>query len=308
MTTVRIIKERLTYIFESAIVYFCFDYFVFKTSFLKCFSFVGFKSFLPVTLGLNFGPYGVIGELIAVTVKMFLTRQVFEFYIMECLIVIILGLGSWILWHVQSYTHRIRFRYLYSYIRYVLMIVFLSLICAYIGTKLINEIAFNDIFIWNVAMSILVGIPIDIIFCGLMNLDPILPPVTVHGKRIELVDDIRHALDNNPESLATFNEKIEELLMKEKVDMKRMFEIQNVVEELYLRIIRKYPNIVIDAKVNYDITFSLECLFIQRKYNPFILHEDEDKLDLAGLTIIKHRALLARYKYNTGLNKVHIVV
>ena len=240
MTTVRIIKERLAYIFESAIVYFCFDYFVFKTSFLKCFSFVGFKSFLPVTLGLNFGPYGVIGELIAVTVKMFLTRQVFEFYIMECLIVIILGLGSWILWHLQSYTHRIRFRYLYSYIRYVLMIVFLSLICAYIGTKLINEIAFNDIFIWNVAMSILVGIPIDIIFCGLMNLDPILPPVTVHGKRIELVDDIRHALDNKPESLAIFNEKIEELLMKEKVDMKRMFEIQNVVEELYLRIIRKY--------------------------------------------------------------------
>ena len=308
MTSIRIIKERLSYIFKSAIIYFCFDYFVYKTTFLKCFSFVGFKSFLPMILGLNFGPYAVIGELTAVTLKKFLVNQVFEFYLMECIIVIIIGLGTWFLWHVQSYTHRIRFKYLLNYVRFIMIIVFLSLVCAFCGRLIINEYAFNDIFIWNVVLSILVGIPIEIIFGGLMNLDPILPPVLVDGKRIELIDDLRYVLDEKTESLVSFNEKIEELLLKEKIDMKRMFAIQNVIEELYLRIIKKYPKTVIDVRVNYDITFSLEYIYIEKKYNPFVLHRNEDETDVAGLKIIWHKALLARYKYNTGLNKVHIVL
>ena len=261
-----------------------------------------------MVLGLNFGPYGVIGELIAITVKKQLINQVTDFYIMECIIVIVIGLGAWVLWHVESHTHRIHFKFAYSYVRYVLIIVFLSVVCGAISGSIINEYAFYDIFVWNVSLSILVGIPIEIIYCGLMNLDPVLPPISVRGKKIELVDDIRHALDNSPESLASFNEKIEGLLLKEKTDMKRMFEIQNVVEELYLRIIKKYPNVVIDTKVNYDVTFSVEYLYIEKKYNPFYRYKDEDELDIAGLNIIKHKALLARYKYNYGLNKVHIVI
>lgn len=308
MTTIRVIKERLSYVLMSAIIYFCFDYFVYRTSFLQAYSFVGLKSFLPTVIGLNFGPYGVIGELIAVTLKKYILKQTFEFYIMECIIVVVMGIGSWFLWHVQSYTQRIRFRYVHNYIRYIMMVVFLSLICASIGAKLINQIAFQEIFAWNVAMSILVGIPIEIIYGSLMNLDPVLPPVYIDGKRVEIKDDIRHALDSDPKSFADFNEKMEELLLKEKVDIKRTFEIQNVAEELYLRIIRKYPKTVIDVKVNYDTTFSVEYIYIEKRYNPFALYKGEDELDIAGLNIIKHRALLASYYYNYGLNKVHIVI
>lgn len=308
MTTSRIIRERIYFILVTAVIYFCFDYFVYKTSFLQSYSFVGLKSFLPVIIGLNFGPYGIIGELIAVTIKARLINQVFKFYIMECIIIVVMGLGTWFLWHVQSITHRIRFRYALNYVRYISIVSFLSVICAGIGARLINETAFNDIFIWNVSMSILVGIPIEIIYGSLMNLDPILPPIYEDGKRIAIVDDIVHVLDEKTESLATFNEKIEDLLLREKVDMKRTFEIQNVAEELYLRIINKYPHTVIDAKVNYDITFSIEYLYIGKRYNPFTLHKGEDDLDVAGLSIIKHRALLASYNYNYGLNKVHIVI
>lgn len=308
MTTIRIIRERIMFVLSSAIIYFCFDFFIIKTSFLKSYSFVGFKSFLPMILGLNYGPYGVIGELIAIIIKYRLTNQTFLFFAIECMIVIIMGLGSWVLWHAQSYTHRVRFRYVENCIRYVAIALFLSLVCATIGLKYINVYAFEDILVWNFFMSILVGIPIEIIYGSLMNLDPILPPITVKGKKIKLVDDIRYALDGTTESLLMFNEKIEKLLEREQVDIKRTYEIQNVSEEVYLRIIKKYPNIVIDVKANYDITFSIEFIYIQKKYNPFIVAKGEDQTDVAGLSIIKHRALLASYKYNYGLNKVHIVI
>ena len=308
MTKIRVIRERMIFVIASAIAYFIFDYFVYKTSFIQSYSFVGLKSFLPAVLGLNFGPYGIIGELIAVTIKRALTNQTFEFYLMECIIIVVMGLGTWFLWHVQSRSHMIRFRYIHNYIMYILIIVFASLICASIGKRLINDIAYHDILVWNITMSILVGIPIEIIYGSLMNLDPVLPPLYMNGKRIAIEDDIVYALDAKPDSISALNEKVEELLLKEKVDMKRMFEIQNVIEELYLRIIKKYPDTVIDVKARYDITFSVEYLYIEKRYNPFRLYKGEDMLDIAGLNIIKHRALLANYSFNYGLNKVHIVI
>lgn len=308
MNRLRTIKIRIIFILTTALVYFCLDYFILRTSFLKCYSFVGLKSFIPMVVGLNFGPYGVIGELIAISVKAKLTNTSNTFYIMECIIVIIIGIGTWFLWHFQSRTHRIRLRYASNYIRYILIIVFLSFICAIISLKLINFYAFEDIMGWNISMSILVGIPVEIIYSSLMNIDPILPPITVNGKPIEIKNDIEYTVDSDSLTFALFNEKLEELLLKRNLDMKRVFEMQNVVEEMYLRIIKKYPKAVIDIIVNIDITFSIEYIYIGEKCNPFIVSKEEDKFDIVGLNIIKHRALLARYSYNYGLNKVNIVI
>lgn len=308
MTTLRIIKNHITLTLLSAILYFCFDYFIYKTSFLQVYSFVGLKSFLPMTLGLNFGIYGVAGELIAVSIKRIIMNTTMSFYIVECLIIIIIGIGTWFLWHIKSSTYRIHLRNVENYIRFVLIIVFLSLICSLIGLKLINIYAFKEIFVWNVSLSILVGIPIEIIYGSLMNLDPILPPLYKNGKRIELVDDIRYSVTADVNTFAEFNDKLVEVLEKEQVPMARSFEIQNIAEEIYLRIIKKYPNIIIDVKANYDINFSIEFLFIERKYNPFRVERGEERADIAGLQIIKHKALLASYKYNYGLNFVHIVM
>lgn len=308
MNKLRTIKIRLMYIITTALVYFCCDYFVLRTSFLKCYSFVGLKSFMPMIVGMNFGVYGVIGELIAITIKHKLANTSFAFYVMECIIVVVIGIGAWFLWHVQSRTHRIRLRYFSNYVRFILIIISLSTICGVLSLKFINAIAFEDIMIWNISMSILVGIPIEIIYSSLMNLDPVLPPLKVNGKRIEIKNDIEYTIDNDAKSLETLNEKLEILFLDRKENMKRTFEIQNVVEEVYLRIVKKCPNAIIDVIANLDITFSIEYIYIGERYNPFIISREEDKLDIAGLNIIKHRALLANYSYNYGLNKVSIVI
>lgn len=304
----RLIRKNLRYIYIAAIVYFCFDYFVQVTGFLKCYSFVGLKSFLPMTLSLNFGLYGIIGELIAVCLTHIIIKTGNVFFIMELVIIVVFGLGSWFLWHIQSRTHRIHFKYLVNFIRYILISVFLSLVCAVIGFGIVNNIAFEEILVWNISMDILVGIPVNIIYAGLMNLNPVLPPIYINGKKIKEKNDILYTVDNKVESYQVLSEMIEEVLVKDKVDMKKMFTIQNLVEEMYLRIIKKFPNAIIDIKANYDVDFSIEFIYIGGKYNPFVLRNDEEEISAAGLKIIKHKALLAFYSYIYGENKVHIVI
>ena len=90
--------------------------------------------------------------------------------------------------------------------------------------------------------------------------------------------------------------------------MKKMFIVQNLIEEMYLRILKKFPNAIIDIKANNDVDFSIEFVYIGEKYNPFIMRKDEEEDAIAGLKIIKHRALLAFYSYIYGENRVHIVI
>ncbi len=307
MTKIRIINKHFRLTALSFIVYFCFDFLVYNTGFIKAYSFVGFKSFLPTVLGLNFGIYGVLGEALAVALKAYIIKPNYRIVIMEYIIIIVMGIGIWFLWHMRSLTHRIHFRHILNYIRYILIVLFLSAVCGLISKFIVNPIAYRDIIVWNSFMSILVGIPIEIIFASLMNLEPILPPLYIDGKRIVVEDDFVYTIDNKSESLLECNEKLEQLLMREKVDMKRSFEIQNLVEEIYLRILKKIPNAVIDVRTNYDITFSVEFIYISKKYNPFKTLRDDEEADLVGLRIIKHRALLSFYDYNYGLNTVRVV-
>ena len=77
---------------------------------------------------------------------------------------------------------------------------------------------------------------------------------------------------------------------------------------MYLRIMKRFPNAVIDVKANCDVDFSIEFIYIGERYNPFVLRNDEEEISAAGLKIIKHRALLAFYSYIYGENNVHIVI
>lgn len=305
---IRLIRKYLRYVFISAIVYFCFDYFIQITRFLQCYSFVGLKSFLPMTLGLNFGIYGVLGELIAVSIVHFILNTGNAFFIQEIVIIVVFGFGAWFLWHIQSRTHRIHFKYLANFIRYILLSTFLSLVCAAIGVCVVNIIAFEETLVWNISMDILVGIPINIIYAGLMNLNPVLPPIYINGKRIKEKNDVLYTVDNTIESFQMLNERIEEVLIKNKIDIKKTFIIQNLVEEIYLRIMKRFPNAVIDIKANCDVDFSIEFIYINEKYNPFISSKDEEAASEAGLKIIKHKALLAFYNYLYGENNVHVVI
>lgn len=305
----RKIALRIVNILLCMAVYFLIDYLVSLTGFLKFGSFVGIKSFMPVTFGLLFGLYGVIGEILASTLSAILLRRDLYDVLIEYLIIIIPGIGAWFMWHMKSMTHKIHFRYNMDYIKYLIIIIITYLICAYIGDKLVGGNSFRDIMIWGISLSILVGIPVCIIYSGLMCLNPILPPLKdKDGKLIAIKDDIVYNLNSDNTSLLELNEKVELLCEKNNIDMKRLFEIQSCIEELYVRIISNVPNIYIDTRVNYDIVFSIELNYISKKYNPLFTSKTDDITDIAGLKLVKHRALLASFSYFYGENNIHVVI
>lgn len=300
--------NRIILIFTSAILYFVLDIMVRKTGFLHFHSYLGLKNFLPVTLALLFGIYGIIGEVIGCTMASLIMKTTAPFVIMEYICIILPGLMTWFLWHMGSYTHKIHFKWPINFFRYFAIILVSYVICGFISRWVINSEAFLDIIVWHVSLSILIGIPVDIMYSGLMCLNPILPPIKENGKLIKIKDDIVFTLTKDVADFGSLNEKIEEFSMERGIDMKRMLEIQSCIEEFYIRITQHKPDVVIDFRANYDVTFSVEFNYLGKKYNPLYVSKDEDEVDTMGLKLIKHRALLASYNYFYGENNVHVVL
>lgn len=303
-----VVLNRIKIVILTAVVYFLADYLVRITGFLKFSSCVGLKSFMPATFGILFGAYGIIGQLIGCTISSFLLSRATNLLYYEYFIIAIMGLGMWFSWHIGSITHKIHFRHMLNYIRFVMLLLFFSAICGVLGQVFTNSNLFSEVVIWNTALGMFMGVPIMIIYSGLMLLNPILPPIMENGQLIKIIDNIKEVLTKDPQTFASFTEKLEELSMREKMDMKRTFEIQGLAEEMYLRIIELFPEAIIDVRANYDITFSLEYIFIGKRCNPFSIIKKEDEIGDAGFKLIKHRALLAQYSYIYGENNVRVVI
>lgn len=303
-----VVLNRIKIVILTAVVYFLADYLVRITGFLKFSSCVGLKSFMPATFGILFGAYGIIGQLIGCTISSFLLSRATNLLYYEYFIIAIMGLGMWFSWHIGSITHKIHFRHMLNYIRFAMLLLFFSAICGVLGQVFTNSNLFSEVVIWNTALGMFMGVPIMIIYSGLMLLNPILPPIMENGQLIKIIDNIKEVLTKDPQTFASFTEKLEELSMREKMDMKRTFEIQGLAEEMYLRIIELFPEAIIDVRANYDITFSLEYIFIGKRCNPFSIIKKEDEIGDAGFKLIKHRALLAQYSYIYGENNVRVVV
>ena len=90
--------------------------------------------------------------------------------------------------------------------------------------------------------------------------------------------------------------------------MKQVFEIQSCVEELSIRILNEIPDAEINVAVKYGYAVSVKLNYKGEKYNPFIIKQGENMLDIMSLRIIKHRALRASYSYRNGENLIHVIV
>ena len=90
--------------------------------------------------------------------------------------------------------------------------------------------------------------------------------------------------------------------------MKRVFEIENCLEELYIRIRKKLPEASICGRVELGSTISMRLWVDGAKYNPFLREADEDEVDLLSLKLLRHRALRASWSYTGGQNLIRVVV
>lgn len=285
----------------SAGIYLLLDLPVQATDFLTFGSYIGIKNFLPTTLGLQFGLAGIFGSCLGAVVTALLLGTPFREILLECLCILVMGTGTWLLWHLGSNTHRIHFKRGINYLKYFGILVVLSAVCGVISL-LFTSGAFATIMIAHTVLGLLIGIPVNIIANGLFCFESILPPP------YKLQHAVSACITADPDTLMAMNEALEELAVSKKLNLKRIFEIQNCLEELSIRILARIPEARIQVDLNYGDTISARLQYDGEKYNPLHLGKDEDELDVMGLKLVKHRALRAAYQYRGHTNHIQVVI
>jgi len=285
----------------SAVVYLLLDLPVQLTGFLTFGSYIGIKNFLPTFLGLQFGPAGILGSCTGAIVAALLLGTPAREILLESLCVLIMGTGTWLLWHLGSSTHRIHFKRGINYLKYFGILVGLSALCGCISLILL-EGAFVATTASYTALGLLIGIPVNIMANGLFCLEPILPPM------YQIQHAVTGVITADPESLMVLNEALEDFAFTKKLNQRRVFEVESCLEELSIRILGKLPDAQIHIQINYGDTLSAKVCYEGKKYNPLYIEKDEDELDIISLNLIKHRALRAAYQYHNRINHVHVVI
>ena len=286
----------------SAFVYGLLDWPVQATGFLTFGPGIGIKNFLPVTLGLFFGPSGVIGCCIGGGLVASILATPGKELLLEWCCILILGIGSWILWHLGSTTHRIHFKRPINYLKYFGILVLLSSLCGLLSFLFVEGGSFLTILAAYTSLGLLVGIPVNILFNGLFCLEPVLPPFY----QVEYA--LTGQINADTESLIQFNEQLEEIAFTREIGLDRVFEIQNCIEEISIRIIEVMPEVEMQICMNFGDTISARISYEGDRYNPLLNGKEDDEFDLMGLKLIKHRALRALYQYRNGENQIHVVV
>lgn len=284
-----------------ALVYLLADLPVQLTGFLSFGSGVGIKNFLPATLGLLFGPCGALGALLGCSASALLLGSPLAEYLTEAGSILITAMGMWLLWHVGSSSHRIHFKRPVHYAKYILLLALLSAAGASLSLLTGIKGAFVTLFSSQLAMGVLVGIPVNILLNSLLCVETVLPPW------YELQSPVCESIDADPQSFAALSDRLEEFAFEKRIGMKRLFEIQSCIEELYLRILAAQPQARLLVRIDFDDTLSARISYSGEKYNPLHGSKDDDALDQMGLKLIKHRALRAAWSYRRGENHILIV-
>ncbi len=294
--------QHLLLVLCTACIYFLADLPVQLTGFLHYDAFIGIKNFLPTTLGLLFGPYGVLGALIGCTTTAIILRTPVNLMLLEWLCIILPGIGIWILWHIGSSSPRIRFKHVSNYLRYIGILLLLHAICGGLSRIFIDGGAFWEIISSYVSLSILVGIPVNILFNGVLCLDLVLPPTYYLANSADSI-----TVQATPSAIKDLLEFLDGISQKKVIATVKKAEYQNTLEEIFLRIIKAKATGGIHVQINLTKVMAAVFTYEGPQINPLQQHEDDDQGDLAGLAMFRHRTLHAQYIHRNSMNIIHFL-
>ena len=254
-------------------------------------SYAGIKNFLPVTLGLFFGLYGVIGCMAGCILSSLAVSFSAGAVMYECYCIAVTGLGMFFMWHILDKSGRIAFKSLRDYGRYIVILAVMSALCGRVPVACAYFLT-----------GLFIGVPVNILFSSLLYVEPVLP----RWCRFEY--DTAFTLEDNADSLEAANQDIAFSAIDREIKPKRIYEIQSCIEELSIRIFKAIPEAKINITVQFGDAVSSRLEYDGIKYNPFLIEKDEDEIDIMSLKIIKHRALRASFSYYDGQNHIHVVI
>ena len=295
-------RDGLKMLLLACVIYFLID---FPIRFTEAYDFpdwVGIKSFLPFTLGMFFGPFAVFGAALGAVCTGLVCRTAAAECLTEVLCIVLAGTGSWLCWFAFHRGGKTRLEHFRDVGIYTAMVLCLSVLCGGFSEALLGRNLILPTVGILAATGLLVGLPVNILLGGIFCVTPVLPWFCREEGFISFELTARDA------GSGAVNEMIEAEALVRKIPMKRVFEIENCLEELYIRIRRKLPQASVCGKVELGSTISLRIWVDGTKYNPFLKEADEDEIDLLSLKLLRHRALRASWAYADGQNVIRIVV
>ena len=156
------ISERLRLVLLCGLVYFMLDAPLQMTGILP--PYAGIKNFLPFTLGLFFGIYGVSGCVLGCMVSALVLDIALYDAVYECWCIAVTGLGMFWGWHFFVKSHKLTLKTLHDYGRYIMLMAVLSALCLKVPVS-------ASYFLFGTFVSI----PVHILFSSLLYIEPVLP-------------------------------------------------------------------------------------------------------------------------------------
>lgn len=295
------VLSNAVYLAGSAVIYALLDIPVRATNFLRYGSMVGIKNFLPPVLGLLLGPSGAVGCAAGAILGSIILPASGSDTAAEALSALICGLVLWLGWHAFP-GNRVHLKKTVHYVRYSLLLAASAALSALV-CRMITGAWGLALAAGYISMGALVGIPVLVLASSIFCVEPVLPPWR-HRRH-----DVTGAVTADPESVGIFSELLEDALLPEgRVSRRKLFELQNIVEEVSIRVLANLPDTTVTVTVDCDDSCSVKLDYPGARYSPMRMRKGEDEMDLMSLKLIRHRALRASHRYSGGVNHVHIVV
>lgn len=298
---VRRLRRAAVMALAGAALYMLADIPVQATHFLRFGSAVGIKNALPPVLGLLLGPAGTVGCAAGSIAGALVLGTLAPQMAGECLSVLVCGLGMWAGWFAKGGC-QVLLKKPAEYRKYALLLAAASAAAGAVWYAAAGSGALA-LGVAYAAMGLLVDVPILILAGSIFCIEPVLPPGRVY------VHQVTGCVTAQAGSIGAFNDLLEEkLLLTKKVNMKRLFELQNVVEEVALRVLAAVPDAAVEISVDCHDTCPVCFRYRGARFDPLKMRRDEDEVDLMSLKLIRHRALRASHAYSHGENTVRVVV
>ncbi|MDR0949480.1 MAG: hypothetical protein LBM69_08215 [Lachnospiraceae bacterium] len=281
---------------------------------------IGPKNFLPLTMGMIWGPFGAVGMLVGSGAVGILSKADVAVVIYESIAALIMSAGGWLLWYMKGFdrclglirssqkraksrfqprksTGGLALKTARDLFRYTVISIFLSAVCGFIAY--LSGFGFLTIFVSYMAWNLLMGIPVIMLMTSIFCVNVVYP--SWHP----VLFDIHERLPIETQSITVIGDIIDELCFDKRLDRKRGFQLQSCIEECFVLIGSEPSCQTLQLTVRINDSISMSMQYDGKPCNPLRERVYEDQI---GLMLIKQRALRANHRYYGRKNHLHIVL
>jgi len=258
----------------------------------------GPKYFLPLTLGILFGPAAAIGMTLASIGNSLIVNELLPAALWELLVIQILSAGGRYLWYFKRTSSPCALKRIRDFVKYSLITVLLSAVCAVLG--LFFQMQFMPILVSYTIWNLLLG-TLTIIFAtsiiGMVQITPLHCPILY---------DVDMHLPIKPSSIDIIGDTVDGLCEDNKFNINKGFWLQSTLEECLLLLITEGHSTNIQVRVRIQGSIIVDLLYDGISFNPFRA-KMKTQQDTWSLLLLRERALRISYQYHNEINILRIV-